>query len=120
LKCKERKYPIKEEVKEIKDWRHSEFCRQIDWNRKYLPGHGGAHLRSQHLGGRGRQISDFEASLVYRVPGQPGLHRETLSWKQTNKKTTPPPQKKTRKYLPEWCKSDPKAMYSMDSLIIVY
>jgi hypothetical protein len=38
------------------------------------------------LGGRGRWISEFEASLVYRVPGQPGLHRETLSGKKTNKK----------------------------------
>jgi hypothetical protein len=36
-------------------------------------------LESQHLGGRGRQISEFKASLIYRVPGQPGLHRETLS-----------------------------------------
>jgi hypothetical protein len=45
------------------------------------------------LGDRGRRISEFEASLVYRVsPGQPGLYRETLSRKtkqnkkQTNKK----------------------------------
>jgi hypothetical protein len=38
------------------------------------------------LGGRGRRISEFEVSLVYKVPGQPGLHRETLSSnKQTNK-----------------------------------
>jgi hypothetical protein len=36
------------------------------------------------LGGRGRQISEFEASLV---PGQPGLHRETLSQKKTKTKT---------------------------------
>jgi hypothetical protein len=30
---------------------------------------------------RGRRISEFKVSLVYRVrvPGQPGLHRETLS-----------------------------------------
>jgi hypothetical protein len=28
---------------------------------------GGTCLYSQHLGGRGRQISEFEASLVYRV-----------------------------------------------------
>jgi hypothetical protein len=41
------------------------------------------------LGGRGRQISQFEASLVYRVPGQPGLHRKPLS--------RPPPPKKTQK-----------------------
>jgi hypothetical protein len=25
------------------------------------------HCETQHLGGRGRQISEFEASLVYRV-----------------------------------------------------
>jgi hypothetical protein len=30
-------------------------------------GHGGLHLQSQHSGGRGRQISVLEASLVYRV-----------------------------------------------------
>jgi hypothetical protein len=30
-------------------------------------GSGGACLLSQHLGGRGRQISEFVASLVYRV-----------------------------------------------------
>jgi hypothetical protein len=30
-------------------------------------GGGGARLSSQHLGGRGRQISEFEASLVYKV-----------------------------------------------------
>jgi hypothetical protein len=27
--------------------------------------HGNAHLWSQHLGGRGKQISEFKASLVY-------------------------------------------------------
>jgi hypothetical protein len=30
-------------------------------------GHGGACLYSQHLGGRSRRISEFKASLVYRV-----------------------------------------------------
>jgi hypothetical protein len=40
------------------------------------------------LGGRGRWISEFEASLVYRVPGQPGLYRETLSPKTKKKKKT--------------------------------
>jgi hypothetical protein len=30
------------------------------------PGSGGACLLSQHLGGRGRQISEFKASLVYK------------------------------------------------------
>ena len=54
--------------------------------------HCGAGLCSQHSGVRGGQSSEFEASLVYRVssrpvwstewvPGQPGLHRETLSCK---------------------------------------
>jgi hypothetical protein len=38
---------------------------QSHWDKK--PGSGGACLKSQHLGGRGRQISEFEASLVYRV-----------------------------------------------------
>jgi hypothetical protein len=30
----------------------------------------------------GGRISEFEASLVYIVPGQPGLHRETLCQKR--------------------------------------
>jgi hypothetical protein len=31
-------------------------------------------------------ICEFKASLVYRVPGQPGLHRETLVSKKKKKK----------------------------------
>jgi hypothetical protein len=39
------------------------------------------------LGGRGRWISEFEASLVYKVSsGQPGLQRNPVSKKQKNKK----------------------------------
>jgi hypothetical protein len=39
-------------------------------------------LQSQHLEGRGRQISEFEASLVYRVSSRTArVHRETLSKK---------------------------------------
>jgi hypothetical protein len=34
---------------------------------KHVAGRGGACLYSQHLGGKGRQISEFEASLVYKV-----------------------------------------------------
>jgi hypothetical protein len=50
------------------------------------------------LGGRGRQISEFVASLVYRVPGQPGLYRETLSQKKKQKKQNKTKQKqKTKK-----------------------
>jgi hypothetical protein len=47
------------------------------------------------LGGKGRGISEFEASLVYRVPGQPGLYRETLSQKTNKQKQTNKKQKQT-------------------------
>jgi hypothetical protein len=41
----------------------------------------------QLSGGRSRQISEFEASLVYKVSSRkPGLHRETLSRKKKKKK----------------------------------
>jgi hypothetical protein len=39
------------------------------------------------LGGRDRWISEFEVILVYRVPGQPELHRENLSQKNKSKNT---------------------------------
>jgi hypothetical protein len=39
------------------------------------------------LGGKGRQISEFKASLVFRVSSRTArLHRETLSQKNKNKK----------------------------------
>jgi hypothetical protein len=42
----------------------------------------GASLSFWLSGGRGRWISEFEASFfLERVPGQPGLHGETLSQK---------------------------------------
>jgi hypothetical protein len=49
-----------------------------------LAGHGGAHL-SQHLGGRGRQISEFEASLIYKVSARTAraTQRNPVSKKQT-------------------------------------
>lgn len=41
-----------------------------------------AHSFNPNLGGRGAQISEFEASQVHRVSSrQPGLPRETLSQK---------------------------------------
>jgi hypothetical protein len=43
------------------------------------------------LGGRGRQISEFEASLVYRVSSR------TARAIQRNPVSTPPPQGKERK-----------------------
>jgi hypothetical protein len=39
----------------------------------FRPGGGGARLQSQHLGGRGRQISEFEASLVYKVSSRTAI-----------------------------------------------
>jgi hypothetical protein len=51
----------------------------------HLPGSGGVCLQSQHLGGRGRQTSEFEDSLVYRVSSRAARHRETLSWKKRKK-----------------------------------
>jgi hypothetical protein len=39
---------------------------------------------------------EFEASLVYRVPGQPGLHRETLS-RKTKPNQTKPKKKQNKK-----------------------
>jgi hypothetical protein len=50
-------------------------------------------------GGRSRQISEFEVSLVYRVScriGQPGIHRETLPGK-TNKQVEKERKKEKRR-----------------------
>jgi hypothetical protein len=53
------------------------------------------------LGGRGRQISEFEASLVYRVSSRKAIQRNPVSKtnkKQKNKKTkTKQNKKKTTK-----------------------
>jgi hypothetical protein len=47
------------------------------------------------LGGRGRQISEFEASLVYRVSSKTAraIKRNPVSEKQTNKQTNKQKQK---------------------------
>jgi hypothetical protein len=44
--------------------------------------------QSQHSGGRGRWISEFEASLVYRVSSRTAraIQRNPVSTKQKNKK----------------------------------
>jgi len=41
------------------------------------------------LGGRSRWISEFEAIIIYRVLGQPGLHSETgfEKWGRGGEKT---------------------------------
>jgi hypothetical protein len=40
---------------------------QATYKRKNIAGRGGTRLQSQHSGGRGKRISEFEASLVYKV-----------------------------------------------------
>jgi hypothetical protein len=59
---------------------------------KLETGCGGARLQSQHLGGRGRGISEFEASLVYKVSSRTAraTQRNPVSKKKkqkTNKQT---------------------------------
>jgi hypothetical protein len=51
-------------------------------------GSGGARLKSQPLEGRGRQISEFEASLVYRVISRTAraTHRNPVLKKKKKKK----------------------------------
>ena len=64
---------------------------------KSNPGSGGPSLLSQHLGGRGRQISELEASLVYRVSSRTArATQRNPVWKknktkQTNKQTNKNP-----------------------------
>jgi nitrogen fixation protein FixH len=57
-------------------------------------GRGGTCLSSQHLGGRGRWISEFEASLVYKVSSRTArpIQRNPVSKNQTK-----PNQKKKKK-----------------------
>jgi hypothetical protein len=52
-----------------------------------LAGPGCARLLSQHWGGRGRQISEFEASLVYRVSSRTAraTQRNPVSVKKQSK-----------------------------------
>jgi hypothetical protein len=55
-----------------------------------VAGHGGTGLYSQLSGGRGRRISEFQASLVYKVSSRTAraIQRNPVSknkTKQTNK-----------------------------------
>jgi hypothetical protein len=49
---------------------------------------GGARLLSQHSGGRGRRISEFEASLVYKVSSRTAraIQKNPVSKNQKKKK----------------------------------
>jgi hypothetical protein len=59
------------------------------------------HLSSQHLGGRGRQFSEFEASLVYRVSFRTAraIQRNPVSNKQYKKQTKQQQQQKPNEML---------------------
>jgi hypothetical protein len=51
-------------------------------------GRGGSHLKSQHSGGRSRWISEFEASLVYKVSSRTAraIQRNPVSKKKKKRK----------------------------------
>jgi hypothetical protein len=53
-----------------------------------LAGRGGARLQSQHSGGRGRWISEFKASLVYKVRSRTAraIQRNPVSKKKKKRK----------------------------------
>ena len=61
---------------------------QVELENIIQPDGGGAHLKSQHLRDRGRQISVFEASLVYKVSSR------TARATQRNPVLNPSPHKK--------------------------
>jgi hypothetical protein len=50
------------------------------------PGSNGTCLYSHHLGGRGREISEFKASLVYRVSSRTVRATQRNPVSQTKKK----------------------------------
>ena len=74
------------------------------------PGSGGTCLSSQHLGGRGRQISEFKANLFYRVNSRkaratqktPVLKNKNKNKKQNNNNKPKPKQNKTKKAARRW------------------
>jgi hypothetical protein len=58
-----------------------------------LPGSGGARLWSQYLGGKGRWISEFKTSLVYRV----SEFQDSQGYTEKPCLRNPPPPKKKKK-----------------------
>jgi hypothetical protein len=62
---------------------------EIKRARRYCQaGHGSSRLYSQHSGGRGRWISEFKASLVYKVSSRTAraIQRNSVSKNQKKKK----------------------------------
>jgi hypothetical protein len=62
------------------------------------PDGGGTRLYSQHLGGRGRQISEFKASLVYKVSSRisRATQRNPVSKNKTKQNKTKQQQQQQR------------------------
>jgi hypothetical protein len=78
-----------------------------------LPGGGGARLWSQHLGGRGRRITEFQASLVYRVSSRTAraTQRNPVSKNRKTKKRKKEKKKKNpRVSVHGWCMPIIKAL----------
>ena len=65
-----------------------QICQEFSVPKKsILPSGGGTHILSQHSGGRGRQISEFEASLVYRMSSRTARTIQTNPvWKKKKKR----------------------------------
>jgi hypothetical protein len=62
---------------------------------KVIPGGSGACFYSKNLGGRGRQISKYETTLVYRVSFRIAWDTQRNPVSKTNKQTNK--QKQTKK-----------------------
>jgi hypothetical protein len=65
-------------------------CNKNEIRNSHRAGHGGTCLLSQHSGSRGRRISEFKASLVYKVSSGTAraTQRNPVSKKTKNKKQT--------------------------------
>jgi hypothetical protein len=82
-------------------------------------GGGGTRLESQHLGGRGRPISEFKASLVYKVSSRTARATQRNPVLKKTKKTTKKPTKQTNKQNPKNTPSPPKKQMMPVSLALL-
>ena len=71
------------------------------------------------MGGRGRQISEFEASLVYRVSSRTArviqrnpVSKKTKTKTKTKQKTTKPNKTMSWRKIYKACKSDTYGLYA--------
>jgi hypothetical protein len=65
---------------------------------------GGERLKSQHSGGRGRQISEFEVSLIYKMSSRTAraIQRNLVSKPPTHTKKERERKEKRRKNINLW------------------